>query len=149
MTGAGPLRAHLVLASRFENIEVAERAFRDLCGEVGAGGDEIYWVVTALREALANAMRHGNRLQPERSVEVAIAIDGSELSIRVDDEGEGFDPSTIPDPTDPANLLRPSGRGIFYMQQFMNHVEFTRAPRGGTSVRMTRQLQPTTKENGT
>ena len=149
MSGSGPLRAHLVLASRFENIEVAERAFRDLCVEAGAAGDEIYWVVTALREALANAMRHGNRLEPRRSVQVGFAIDGSEVSIRVDDEGEGFDPTTIPDPTDPANLLRPSGRGIFYMQQFMNHVEFTRLPHGGTSVLMTRQLQPTMKENGT
>jgi serine/threonine-protein kinase RsbW len=68
------------------------------------------------------------------------------VTIRIEDEGEGFDPATVPDPTDPENLLRPSGRGIFYMQQFMTRVEFGRASNGGTSVLMVKQLQPTTKE---
>ncbi len=142
-----PLHAHLVLASRFENIEVAERALRDLCDQAGCDGDDLYWVVTALREALANAVRHGNRSEPERKVMVDYTVDTSAVRIRVEDEGEGFDPATIPDPTDPENLLRPSGRGIFYMQQFMNHVEFGQGPNGGTSVMMVKQLQPKTKES--
>jgi len=142
-----PIRAQLVLASRFENIEVAERAFRDLCTEAGCDGDEIYWVVTALREALANAVRHGNRLEPTRKVLVEYSVDGCQVTIRVDDEGEGFDPTSIPDPTNPENLLRPSGRGIFYMQQFMTRVEFGQSPGGGTSVLMVKKLQPTTKES--
>jgi len=141
------LHAHLVLASRFENIEVAERALRDLCDQAGCDGDDLYWVVTALREALANAVRHGNRSEPERRVFVDYSVDPSMVTIQVEDEGEGFDPATIPDPTDPENLLRPNGRGIFYMQQFMNHVEFGQAPNGGTSVRMVKQLQPKTKES--
>ena len=140
-------RARLELASRFENIEVAERAFRDLCTEVGCDGDEIYWVVTALREALANAVRHGNRLEPARKVRVDLAVADCEVRIRIDDEGQGFDPSTIPDPTEEENLLRPSGRGIFYMRQFMTRVEFDRSPEGGTSVLMVKRLQPTTKES--
>ncbi len=141
------LHAHLVLASRFENIEVAERALRDLCDQAGCDGDDLYWVVTALREALANAVRHGNRSKPERRVFVDYSVDPSMVTIQVEDEGEGFDPATIPDPTDPENLLRPNGRGIFYMQQFMNQVEFGQAPNGGTSVRMVKQLQPKTKES--
>jgi serine/threonine-protein kinase RsbW len=143
-----PLRVHLVLASRFENIEVAERAFRDLCSEAGCDGDELYWVATALREALANAVRHGNRLEPERKVHLEYSVDGCEVLIRVEDEGDGFDVSSIPDPTSPENLLRPSGRGIFYMQQFMTRVEFGRSPGGGTSVLMVKKLQPMTKESG-
>lgn len=146
MNAAKPLRAHLVLASRFENIEVAERALRDLCSEAGCDGDELYWIITALREALANAVRHGNQSEPGRKVRVEYSVDGCTVSIRIEDEGEGFDPAAIPDPTDPENLLRPSGRGIFYMQQFMNQVEFSRTPTGGTSVLMVRKLQPTTKE---
>jgi serine/threonine-protein kinase RsbW len=67
------------------------------------------------------------------------------VTIRIDDEGEGFDPSRIPDPTVPENLLRPSGRGIFYMQQFMNRVQFSRSSGGGTSVLMVKLLQPTTR----
>jgi serine/threonine-protein kinase RsbW len=142
------LRARLVLASRFENIEVAERAFRDLCSEAGCDGDELYWVVTALREALANAVRHGNRLEPERKVHVEYRVDGCQVTIQIEDEGDGFDVSAVPDPTSPENLLRPSGRGIFYMQQFMTRVEFGRSPGGGTTVRMVKKLQPTTKESG-
>lgn len=141
-----PLRAHLVLTSRFENIEVAERALRDLFDQVGCDGDDLYWVVTALREALANAVKHGNRSQPERRIYIDYTVDDSEVTIRVEDEGEGFDPAVIPDPTDAENLLRPSGRGIFYMQQFMSHVEFGQAPNGGTSVIMVKQLQRNTKE---
>ena len=59
--------------------------------------------------------------------------------MRIDDDGEGFDPGSIPDPTDDDHLLRPSGRGIFYMRQFMTRVVFERAPNGGTSVVMERR----------
>ena len=147
MTRPEPLRAHLVLASRFDNIEVAERTLLDLFAQAGLSGDEEYWIVTALREALANAVRHGNRAQPERKVRVDFTIDGGTVTIRVEDEGDGFDVALIPDPTNPENLLCPSGRGIFYMQQFMNRVEFSRIPDGGTAVIMVKELQPTTRSS--
>jgi serine/threonine-protein kinase RsbW len=140
-----PLHAHLVLASRFENIEVAERALNELCDQVGVEDEELYWIVTALREGLANAVRHGNKAEPERKVRVDCTIENRTVTIRIEDEGEGFDPENVPDPTDPENLLRPSGRGIFYMQQFMNRVEFSRAPTGGTAVLMVRELQTATR----
>jgi serine/threonine-protein kinase RsbW len=76
-------------------------------------------------------------------VRVEYRVHNSTLSIRIDDEGEGFDPAAVPDPTDPENLLRPSGRGIFYMRQFMSRVEFNPVPGGGTSVYMERDLQET------
>ena len=140
MNTTAKLQARLVLASRFENIEVAERALVDLCHRAGCAEDEEYWLVTALREAVANAVRHGNRRDPERLVRVAYLIDNSTVTIRVEDEGEGFDPTEIPDPTDPENLLRPSGRGIFYMRQFMNHVDFSPTAAGGTVVVMVKDL---------
>ena len=134
------LHADLVLASRFENIEVAERALVDLCHRAGCAEDEEYWLVTALREAVANAVRHGNQQDPGRVVKIAYEIVNSTVTIRVEDEGEGFDPEDIPDPTDPENLLRPSGRGIFYMRQFMNRVDFDPTPAGGTAVVMVKEL---------
>jgi serine/threonine-protein kinase RsbW len=144
MSASRELQAHLVLSSRFENIEVAERTLVDLCVQAGCGGEDEYWLVTALREALANAIRHGNQQDPARKVKVDFTICDCTVTMRVEDEGEGFDPTAIPDPTSPENLLRPSGRGIFYIRQFMNHVEFSRAPHGGTSVVMVRRLSPKT-----
>ena len=144
MAAESHLKASLVLASRFENIELAERALVDLCRRAGCSEDSEYWLVTALREAVANAIRHGNRQQPDKSVHIEYRVNGSKVTIRIEDEGEGFDPADVPDPTDPENLLRPSGRGIFYMRQFMDHVEISRAPSGGTAVVMVRDLE--TKE---
>jgi serine/threonine-protein kinase RsbW len=140
------LQASLVLASRFENIEVAERALVDLCHRAGCEEDEEYWLVTSLREAVANAVRHGNQKDPERRVRIAYTIDDSTVTIRVEDEGEGFNPAEIPDPTDPENLLRPSGRGIFYMRQFMSRVDFSSTAGGGTAVVMVKDLASNDKD---
>lgn len=147
MTSARTLKASLALASRFENIEVAERALLDLCRRAGWPTDEEYWLVTALREAVANAVRHGNRQDPERLVRLEYTIHNSSITICVEDEGEGFEPGEVPDPTDPANLLRPSGRGIFYMRQFMNKVEFSPTSSGGTAVLMQRDLNNTVADS--
>ncbi len=140
MTSKKTLMAGLVLASRFENIEIAERALLDLCERAGHPSDEEYWLVTALREAVANAVRHGNKQDPDRRVRIEYRIENSTVTIRIEDEGDGFDPADIPDPTDPANLLRPNGRGIFYMRQFMERVEFESIPEGGTAVVMVHDL---------
>ena len=137
------LTANLVLASRFENIELAERTLLDLCERAGHPSDQEYWLVTALREAVANAVRHGNRQDPTRHVRIDYSIRNSTVTIRIEDEGDGFDPGDIPDPTDPANLLRPNGRGIFYMRQFMQRVDFEFLPGGGTAVVMERDLEQT------
>ena len=132
----------MLLASRFESIEVAERALLDLCRVADVPEDDEFWLVTALREAVANAVRHGNRQHPDLKVRIALSVRNRTVSIRVDDEGTGFDPASVPDPTDPTHLLRPGGRGIFYMRQFMTRVAFKRASGGGTSVMMERDFEP-------
>jgi serine/threonine-protein kinase RsbW len=133
-----PHEAHLDLASRFENIELAERALLDLCRTAGVPEDDEYWLTTALREAVANAIKHGNQQDPERRVRIVLRVDDHTVSMRIEDQGEGFDPGEVPDPTDESHLLSPSGRGIFYMRQFMTRVDFEQAPHGGTSVVMER-----------
>lgn len=143
MTTDSTLKANLALTSRFENIEVAERALLDLCRRAGWPSDEDYWLVTALREAVANAVRHGNRQDPERLVRLEYVVHDSTVTICVEDEGDGFNPEDVPDPTNPENLLRPSGRGIFYMRQFMSKVEFRSTASGGTAVLMERKLDTT------
>ncbi len=139
MTVFSPLTAQLALASSFDALEVSERVLTDLCRLAGCDHDTCYWLISATREAVANAVRHGNRQRPERLVRVEYRFENDQVTIRVEDEGEGFDPGAVPDPTLPENLLRPSGRGIFYMRRFMDRVEFSRSPGGGSVVVMSRR----------
>jgi len=148
MTVNSPLQANLILASRFENIEVAEHTLLDLCRRAGCAEEVEYPLVTALREAIANAVRHGNSQDPERLVRLEYRVHDGSITIRVEDEGEGFEPSAVPDPTEEANLPQPSGRGIFYMRRFMRRVEFGRTPGGGTAVVMERDLKSSDNDHG-
>jgi serine/threonine-protein kinase RsbW len=133
--------ARLQLLSAYENIELAEKVLTELCGSADVDEETTYWVGMALREALANAIKHGNKLNPEKSVLVHIRLRGDdELQIEVEDEGDGFDPTDLEDPTSPDNLLRSSGRGVFYMRQFMDQVSFRAGERGGTRIELTKRL---------
>ena len=77
-----------------------------------------------LTEALSNAMLYGNNSDPEKSVRVEVAVKLEEVSVRVTDQGVGFDPTTVPDPTLPANISKSGGRGIFLMKALMDEVQF-------------------------
>ena len=77
-----------------------------------------------LTEALSNAMLYGNNSDPEKSVRVEVTITNDEVSVRVTDQGVGFDPELVPDPTLPDNISKPGGRGIFLMKALMDEVEF-------------------------
>jgi serine/threonine-protein kinase RsbW len=131
-----------VLASRYAGIELVEHVLADLIRVRGWGGEEERQAVTtASREAVANAIRHGNGSDSDLPVQVHVAFVGDtdgrdEISVCVTDHGAGFEPESVPDPTAPENLLRASGRGIFYMKQLMDAVEFARAADGGTIVSM-------------
>ena len=89
-----------------------------------------------MRESVANAVKNGNRFDEEKQVEVVFtdSSDGLHLSIR--DFGAGFDLETIPDPTNPENLLKVNGRGILFMRTFMDEVEWEKADGGGMVVKM-------------
>ena len=84
----------------------------------------IFSVRLALEEALANAVKHGNRLDPSKHIRVFCKIDDSDLHMEVADEGPGFDPAAVPDPLSPERLEEPSGRGIMLMRSFMDRVEY-------------------------
>ncbi len=116
-----------------EDLLRALREARSPCGDL----DEIR---TALREALNNALRHGSRLNPRRRIRLRCGWDsttGLEISVR--DEGGGFDPRQVPDPTAPENLERFSGRGIYLIRRLMDEVEFRDA---GREIRMRRRPRP-------
>lgn len=134
--------ARLQLTSAYENIELAEGMLQELCSSTAADEETVYWIGMALREALANAIKHGNKLNPDKCVLLEMRItNGDELSIVITDEGDGFDADHLADPTSPNNILRTNGRGIYYMRQFMDAVEIHRGAAGGTVLSLTKTLK--------
>jgi len=130
----------LSVGSRFENIELVQVVLNDSLERLGLDSDARHWVDIAVREAVANAIKHGNAQDPAKTVEVDGGIDGGELVIRIEDQGAGFDPGQLGDPLAPENLLKPNGRGIFYMRSFMDAVDYGARPGGGTVVTLRKRL---------
>lgn len=128
------------LLSKYENIELAEHMLSEIGATANLEQETVYWVGMAMREAMANAIKHGNKLNPEKRIHVQMRLSDAELTISVEDEGEGFNPAQLPDPTDPENLLRSSGRGVFYMRHFMDEVRFERGQRGGTRIELVKRV---------
>ena len=83
-----------------------------------------FGIKLALEEALVNAIKHGNRMDRGKTVRVRYVVNEREFSIEIEDEGPGFDPGDVPDPTDPENLERPTGRGLLLMRSYMTECDF-------------------------
>ena len=96
---------------------------------------EIFSVKLALEEALVNAIKHGNQFDQNKKVHIAYNVEPERFDIRITDEGRGFDPADVPDPTAVENLERPCGRGLMLMRYYMNEVSFSP---DGNSVSMTK-----------
>jgi len=129
----------LVLPSRVESIAEAAAAADEVARRLALSEEAAYGLDLAVREAVTNAVLHGNKQDARLSVEITFADTGAQLVVTVRDRGAGFDPAHVADPTDPQNLLKASGRGILFMRSFMDEVEWTRHPEGGTVVRMTKK----------
>lgn len=85
---------------------------------------DVFGVRLALEEALVNAIKHGNGMDPAKQVRIHWRIDDSSVCVEIEDEGPGFTPEEVPDPTAEENLERPCGRGIMLMRSFMSRVEY-------------------------
>ncbi|MEE8348697.1 MAG: ATP-binding protein [Acidobacteriota bacterium] len=107
---------------------------------VGFDEDARYWIGLSVRESVTNAVHHGNELDEEKKVGVRFESWPDRLVIYVQDEGEGFEESDVPNALDPENLLKPSGRGIFYVRSFMDEVCYEILPEGGCEMRMEKRL---------
>jgi serine/threonine-protein kinase RsbW len=143
MTVRGGL-VRLQIPSLFDMVDLVQ-VLSDRMGQMAAfDEDAIHWVGVAVRESVINAIKHGNREHPDKLVTIEFAFDPAEaptaLIVRVKDEGEGFEPDTVANPLAPENILKSSGRGIFFMRSFMDDVQLNRAPEGGMEVRMVKKL---------
>jgi serine/threonine-protein kinase RsbW len=130
----------LVLPSHIEAVAEAAAAANDFIQNCGVGEEAAFGINMAVREAVTNAIVHGNLEDESKSVEVILNCQENALEIEVRDQGDGFDPTQVPDPTDPANLLKTSGRGIFLMRSFMDEVGWTPRAEGGMAVRMLKRF---------
>lgn len=90
----------------------------------GYGEPAAFAIRLALEEAISNAFRHGNKNEPGKQVRFQCRIDDHEAQFEVEDEGPGFDPHAVPDPTEDENIEIPSGRGIMLIKAYMSEVEF-------------------------
>jgi serine/threonine-protein kinase RsbW len=131
----------LWLSSRYENLELAQAVLEHVCKVRGIGTDAEHWMGVALREALANAIKHGNRQDPAKRVYLSLGGAEDAIEIVVGDEGEGFEATAVADPLAPENQMKTSGRGIFYMKTFMDEVTFSRGENGGTILSMKKKLE--------
>jgi serine/threonine-protein kinase RsbW len=145
MSAHDPSLLRLEFTSAFDMLDLVEMVGHHLAREVGIDEETLHWIGVAIRESVVNAIRHGNRNDHGKHVFVEFSTfaenGGRALSIRVRDQGEGFDPDELADPLAPENLLKSSGRGIFLIRSLMDDVHLQRAPEGGMEIRMTKRAQ--------
>jgi len=134
---------HLAIESRIENIDLVQVVVEESLKRLSLDDDSSQRVGIAVREAVANAIRHGNLEDPEKRVDVDFAVENDEVVITVQDQGEGFDPTKVRDPIAEENLLRPHGRGILFMRSFMDSIEYSFQPGEGTRVTLRKRLNQT------
>ena len=123
-------RVHYSLDSTLATINTVEQTAHDYALKAGFPEDELGNISLAAREAAVNAVMHGNKQSPDKKVALSIELTGEALTIRVADQGPGFDPDSLPDPLAPENILRSSGRGIFLIRAFMDELKFRRLESG-------------------
>ena len=126
----------LSLPSRIETVAAAAAAVAEFIGRFGVSDDAAFGIDMAVREAVTNAVLHGNRQDENKTVDIVLKSSPDAVEISVHDQGPGFNPEDVPDPTANENILKTSGRGIFFMRTFMDEVDWLIRPEGGTTVRM-------------
>ena len=134
----------LVFRSHFDMLDFVQVVSDEMGRLIGLDTDSTHWVSVAVRESVVNAIKHGNREDEDKRVTVEFTLTPADaptrLTVRVVDQGEGFDPIEVADPLAPENLLKSSGRGIFFMRNFMDDLRLQRAPEGGMEVVMVKTV---------
>jgi len=125
-----------VLESTLESVDSAEQTVISEAEALGFDEDDLHRVGIALRECMVNAVVHGNRYNARKKVHLKVIRTPESLTVVIGDEGDGFDPTAVPDPLAGENLLRGSGRGVMLMQAFMDEFQISKRSPQGTEVKM-------------
>jgi serine/threonine-protein kinase RsbW len=122
------------LDSTLESVDSAEELAVGMAQRAGFDEDELMRIGMAVRESMVNAVVHGNRYNAGKKVRVSVTHTGERFTVRIADQGDGFDFENLPDPLAPENLMRTSGRGIFLIRSFMDEFQMRHLEPGGTEV---------------
>lgn len=112
------------IESNISSLRIVENAIDEISTEIGFNQDNYGKILVSTLEAVNNAIIHGNKKDESKSVEIEISFKKNILRISVSDEGKGFKPKEIPDPTKPENIENLSGRGVFLMSKLADKIEF-------------------------
>ena len=135
----------LTFGSEISYLDLVQGVSDGASALAGFDSDSQYWIGLAVREAVTNAILHGNQEDAKKKVVLVFRICEDRLEIVVRDQGKGLKALDIPDPLDPENLLRPGGRGIFFVRSFMDSVDF-RVPPGGGHEMVMEKVRSQTKQ---
>jgi serine/threonine-protein kinase RsbW len=124
----------LEIESDPNNLLTVEEFVNYFAREIGIKEEKISGLILSVTEATTNAIIHGNKKNTDKKVKIDVSAEGHKLKIIVKDEGIGFDPSLIPDPTKPENLLKDSGRGLYLMKVYMDDIKFKITPEGTETI---------------
>lgn len=140
------LDVRVCCGSRREWIDAMQALAERVFALAGIADDQAYWPVLAVREAVMNAMIHGNKEREGTTVVVEYSVHAARIEVCVQDQGQGFDPDALADPLSQHNLLAEGGRGIYLIRQLMDEVTFSFPATGGTRVSMVKDLGATSTE---
>jgi len=125
---------HIEVESDPNNLITVEEFVNYFAKDLGLNDDQLSVLLLAVTEATTNAIIHANKCDLSKLVSIHAHIEDSKLIVKVKDEGTGFDPSTVPDPTEPENLLKDSGRGVYLMKVYMDEVRYNMTPSGTETI---------------
>ncbi|PYV89892.1 MAG: ATP-binding protein [Acidobacteria bacterium] len=128
------------IRSSLDYTDLVENITNNLTFLAGCDSDPAYFIEMAVREIVINAIRHGNQYNLDKQVRIKFSFDAYKFEVQVQDQGNGFDFEHLPDPCDPSNLLKSSGRGIFLVRSFMDDFSLTYVPNQGTEVKFVKKL---------
>jgi serine/threonine-protein kinase RsbW len=130
----------VIIGSALDNLDLIQTLTDCITQHMNFDEDSAHWIGMSVREVVTNAIQHGNKLDLSKKVDICFEVGPDRLAISIKDQGNGFRVEEIPNPLDSGNLLKPSGRGIFYVRTFMDEVEFRSLAQGGMEVFMVKRI---------
>ncbi len=114
----------VVIPSQYEAGQAVVERIMTLVQPVGFQDRDLFGIRLSVDEAVTNAIKHGNQSHPDKTVRIGFHLDERKVRIEIEDQGPGFRPEDVPDPTAPENLERPNGRGLMLMREFMTRIQY-------------------------